>query len=174
MIELEKTYLAKELPKGLEKCEYKEIVDIYLPKESGHPILRLRKNGDNYEMTKKAPVKEGDASRQIEQTIILDAEEFEALQKVPGKRVSKNRYRYPYKGMIAEIDIFTGDLSGLVIVDVEFENENDKNNFSMPEFCLKDVTQEKFLAGGMLCGKKYEEIRDDLNKLGYTKIEFQQ
>ncbi len=172
MIELEKTYLAKELPTGLENCEHKEIIDIYLPKESEHPVLRLRKNGDKYEMTKKEPVKGNDSSKQLEQTIILDKNEFEALQKVPGKRVVKERYLYPYQGIMAEIDVFKEDLQGLVVVDVEFEEEEKKDSFQMPEFCLLDVTQEKFLAGGMLCGKKYKDIEANLEKAGYTKLDF--
>ncbi len=172
MIELEKTYLAKELPSGLENCEHKEIIDIYLPKESKHPVLRLRKNGDKYEITKKKPVEEGDSSKQLEQTIILDKNEFEALQKIPGKRVAKERYLYPYKDVVAEIDVFKEDLQGLVVVDVEFDKEDKKDNFQMPEFCLLDVTQEKFLAGGMLCGKKYQDIEADLEKLGYSKLGF--
>ena len=40
----------------------------------------------------------------------------------------------------------------------------------MPDFCLADVTQEVFIAGGMLCGKKYESIRVPLEHLGYKKI----
>jgi adenylate cyclase len=172
MIELEKTYLAKELPIGLGDCEHKEIIDIYLPKESEHPVLRLRKNGDRYEMTKKEPVKGNDSSKQLEQTIVLKKDEFEALQKVPGKRVAKERYLYPYQGVMAEIDVFKEDLQGLVIVDVEFEEEAKKDTFQIPDFCLLDVTQEKFLAGGMLCGKKYADIKTLLDKLGYSKLDF--
>ncbi|MBT3356335.1 glutamate racemase [bacterium] len=172
MIELEKTYLAKELPKDLENCEHKEIIDVYLPKESEHPVLRLRKNGANYEMTKKEPVKKGDASKQLEQTIVLSKEEFEGLQTVPGKRVVKERYRYPLEGLIAEFDVFKEGLKGLVVVDVEFEKEADKDAFEMPEFCLIDVTQEKFLAGGMLCGRNYQDIAGDLRRVGYDKLDF--
>jgi len=172
VIELERTYLAKELPKDLKECENKEIVDIYLPKASDHPVLRLRKNGDNYEMTKKKPIKDNDSSKQLEQTIVLDKEEFEALQKVSGKRVAKRRYRYPYQGLVAEFDVFTEDLVGLIVIDVEFENEKEKDNFQMPEFCLVEVTQDKFIAGGMLCGKKYDDIKQELVKLEYKKIIF--
>ena len=45
MIELEKTFLARELPKGLKSCKSKEVVDIYFPKEAKHPTIRVRKNG---------------------------------------------------------------------------------------------------------------------------------
>jgi hypothetical protein len=46
IIELEKTYLAKELPEGLLNAKSKEIIDIYFPATLEHPKLRLRKNGD--------------------------------------------------------------------------------------------------------------------------------
>ncbi len=135
MLEFEKTYLAKNIPEGLAKCKSREIIDIYIPKSSDHPKLRLRKNGDKFEMTKKQPVGE-DKSVQQEQTIILTKEEFEALSKLEGKRVSKLRYYYNYAGRVAEIDVFQEALKGLVIVDFEFSNEKEKNDFKRPEFCL--------------------------------------
>ncbi len=171
MIELEKTYLAKFIPDGLENCKYKEIIDVYIPKESAHPSLRLRKNGDHFEMTKKEPIKEGDASQQQEQTIILTEQEFIALNKqVEGKRLRKIRYQLQYKNNTAEVDVFQDALAGLVLVDFEFKSNRDKNNFQMPGFCLADVTQEKFIAGGMLCGKSYEDIENNLARFGYKKL----
>lgn len=168
MIELEKTYLAKFLPK-LEKG--KDMIDIYIPTETRHPILRIRKNGEKYEMTKKYPVKEGDSSKQHEFTISLTKEEFEELSNsLKGKRTHKIRYNHEYNGRIAEVDVFQDRLKGLVVVDFEFETEEEKDKFEMPNFCLADVTQEEFLAGGMLCGKSFEELGDKLNKLGYKRL----
>jgi len=71
MIELEKTYLAKTIPSELKNCKSKEIIDIYIPKSSVHPTLRIRKNGDKFELTKKEPVNKDDSSHQEEQTVIL-------------------------------------------------------------------------------------------------------
>ena len=170
MIELEKTYLAKELPEGLENCEFKEIIDIYIPKSSEHPKLRIRKNGNKFEATKKKPVSDGDASRLEEQTIILTEDEFDAFKKLDGKRVCKLRYYYDYNGRTAEIGIFQDSLKGLVVIDFEFANIEEKDNFKMPDFCLADVTQEVFLAGGMICGKKYENIENDLKRFNYKKL----
>lgn len=170
MIELEKTYLVKELPSDLENFEFKEVVDVYIPKQSDHPSLRLRKNGNKFEITKKEPVKNGDASEQREQTIILTEIEFEVLNKLEGKRVSKLRYNYSYQGHVGEIDVFQDALKGLVLADFEFSNADDKNNFEMPNFCLADITQEKFLAGGMLCGKSYSDIEENLNRFDYKKL----
>ena len=170
MVELEKTYLVKNLPENLGSCEFKEIIDIYLPKSSDHSKLRLRKNGDKFEMTKKEPVDGKDSSRQKEQTIVLAEEEFNALNELKGRRVCKFRYLYSYNGQIAEVDVFQDMLEGLVLVDFEFEVMRDKDNFKMPDFCLADVTQEVFVAGGVICGKSYKDIEDDLNRFGYQKL----
>ena len=171
MIELEKTYLAKELPKNLKECKSKEIIDVYIPKESEHPKLRLRKNGNKFELTKKEPVNEGDASNQREQTIILTETEFEALNKqIEGKRTHKLRYLYDYNERTAEFDIFQDKLLGLVVVDFEFEKIEEKDKFQMPDFCLVDITQELFIAGGIVCGKSYEDIKKSLEKFGYKKL----
>ena len=171
MIELEKTYLARKLPNDLKNSKFKEIIDAYIPKQSKHPTLRLRKNGAKFELTKKEPINEGDSSEQNEQTIILTEAEFEALNsQVDGKRVRKLRYFYEYKGRIAEVDVFQDALLGLVLVDFEFESSQNKNSFEMPDFCLADVTQEDFIAGGMICGKSYEEIKDKLDSYNYTKL----
>lgn len=170
MIELEKTYLAKYIPEGLENCKSKEVVDIYIPASSHHPKLRLRKNGDKFEMTKKKPVNHDDASHQEEQTIVLNEEEFAALGKIEGKRVSKVRYYFDCNGRTAEIDVFKESLEGLIVVDFEFDSIEEKENFQMPDFCLAEVTQENFVAGGKLCGEKYEDIEGDLKRFGYKKL----
>lgn len=169
-IELEKTYLARFLPVGLKKSPSKEIIDIYIPKKAEHPVLRLRKRGDKYEITKKQPVQGTDSSEQYEHTIILTKDEFTALEKVSGKKVRKIRYYYNHNGVQAEVDVFQDGLRGLVLVDFEFKEVADKNNFAMPDFCLVDVTQDKYFAGGMLCGKKYSDIKSHLSDLRYKKI----
>jgi len=35
---------------------------------------------------------------------------------------------------------------------------------------LADVTPEEFIAGGMLAGKRYEDVKGDLNRYKYKKI----
>jgi len=171
MIEIERTFLAKKLP-DLSKCKKKEMLDIYIPTtESMHARIRIRKNGDKYELTKKTPVKEGDHSQLREETIHLSEDEFNTFEKgVKGKRVHKNRYLFEYKGKTAEIDVFIDDLAGLVLVDFEFSSAEEKNAFKMPTFCLADVTQEDFIAGGILCGKSYKDLENELTKFGYKKV----
>ena len=169
--EFELTFLAKELPKGFsKKLPAKEILDIYIPKNVEHAILRIRKNGDYYEITKKQPVSGTDSSHQIENTILLSKEEFDDLSELPGKRLRKIRYHYCENGVDYEIDIFKGDLEGLVVVDVEFDSNERKSKFTPPDWILADVTQDKFIAGGMLCGRSYDDIQDELISRRYQKI----
>ena len=169
MKELERTFLVKLIPDDLHMNKSKEIIDIYIPASSEHPVLRIRKYGNKYEMTKKQPVN-GDASEQEEQTIKLTEHEFNELIKLGGKKVRKMRYYYEHNRRIAEFDVFQDALKGLVLVDFEFENNEQKAVFPMPDFCLVDVTHEEFIAGGKLCGKVYEDIENQLRLFKYNKI----
>jgi len=170
MIEIEKTFLARELPNGFKNCKSKEIIDIYFPKEAKHPTIRVRKNGDTYEITKKERLDPNDASMQKEHTIPLSKKEFLALSKLDGKKLSKIRHYYDYNGKVAEIDVFQEYLKGLILIDFEFKTVKEKDNFKMPNFCLANVTQDDFIAGEMLCGKKYDDIERELKKHGYKRL----
>lgn len=170
MEEIERTYLLKELPKDLDKFPFKEMLDIYIPTTEEHPRLRIRKSGNKTEITKKMPIDSNDLSRHFENTIPLEAGEYVELSLLPGKRVRKLRYLYEENGYKFEIDVFQDELKGLVEADIEFENTDQRDAFRPPEWCLVEVTQEDFLAGGMLCGKKYSDIEPILDKYVYKKI----
>ncbi|RLJ01121.1 MAG: hypothetical protein DRP06_00015 [Candidatus Aenigmatarchaeota archaeon] len=62
-----------------------------------------------------------------------------------GEVVHKIRYYYPYENQIAEMDVFQGELEGLVLIDFEFEIMEKKDSFKSPDFCLVEVTQENLL-----------------------------
>lgn len=170
-IEQELTYLAASFPKGIENITPTRLKDVYIPDTNGmHPQLRLRQKGDKYEITKKVPLTEGDASAHTELTIPLKEDEFLALEKSSNKIVVKDRYVIDIDGHQAEVDVFIGDLEGLVLIDFEFANEVVKNNFTPPGVCLVDVTQEKFIAGGLLAGKNYSDIQSDLDRFNYSPL----
>lgn len=169
-IELERTFLLKNFPADMKTLRSAEIFDIYIPQSNPHPILRIRKRGDKYEITKKHPIEGKDSSRQSEETIPLSKEEFEDLSVLKGKRARKIRHYYPFGKNIAEIDVYQDDLKGLVVVDFEFKAVAEKDEFKMPDFCLADVTQEKAFAGGVLVGKSYADVEPYLKKYNYKKI----
>lgn len=169
LIEIERTFLVAEIPGWIEKMQPEDMTDYYLPSDMNtHPKLRLRQKGDRYEITKKSVLADGDASQQLESTIELSSLEFEALRDCPSRKVSKRRYSMDNEKWITEFDVFTGSLEGLILVDFEFKNEKAMREFVAPDYCGADVTQEDFIAGGMLAGRTLDDIASDLNRLGYT------
>jgi len=170
-IELEKTYLLKYLPADLANFPFKEYIDIYLPTIAEHPCLRIRQKGQEYEITKKYPVQGKDSSKQYEFTISLTKDEFlEFAANIQGKRARKLRYLYKYNNIPAEIDIYQDKLLGLIIADFEFKTLMEMENFTMPEFCLIEVSQDKTMAGGMIVGKSYQDLKLFLDKKEYKPL----
>jgi adenylate cyclase len=169
-LEVEVAYLAASLPPGLEKCPREDMIDIYFPDTVEHPKLRIRQKGDSYELTKKTQADPNDAGAQYEENVALTADEFAALAKGHGRKVAKTRYFLPYGGRTAEVDVFSGPLQGLVIIEIEFETVAERDSFAKPDFCSADVTQVDFIAGGMLAGKSYRDIEAQLKRLGYKAL----
>ena len=170
MIEYEKTYLVGTLPANLAGCTFDDIIDRYLPVSAAHPCLRLRTRKDRTELTKKMPVADS-ASVQKEQTIILEPAEAAVIAELPSKYLAKRRYYLPVGELTAEVDVYAGDLSGLVYVEFEFENEQQLNAFSPPDWCGSDVSEEAWAAGGPLAGKSYDDIEPHLKKRNYQRLD---
>jgi hypothetical protein len=59
----------------------------------------------------------------------------------------------------------------IICIDFEFETEAQKDAFVQPDFCLVDITQETFIAGGMLAEKRYGEIEGELKYFSYKKLD---
>jgi CYTH domain-containing protein len=170
-IELEKTYLAKDFPDGLESAKSIVIRDVYIPEESArHLYLRLRQKGNMYEITKKIPLEKGDASGHYEHTIPLTREEYEAMVRVSNKDFVKTRYFMKINGADAEVDVYEEKLTGLVVIDFEFATKKAMDVFITPEICLAEVTQDDVVAGGYLAGKSYDDIADLLKRYNYKKL----
>jgi len=170
-IEYELTFLAKSIPNEIKNLKPVEVIDYYIP-ESGviHPHLRIRSNKARYEITKKQPINGSDSSEQSEHTISISMEEYNDLVKGRRRSVIKHRYSTVYMGHRLDVDIFKGSLKGLVLIDFEFNSKKDKDKFKAPDFCLADVTQESFIAGGLLAGKSYQDIEKELARYSYQKI----
>jgi len=67
-----------------------------------------------------------------------DAEEL--LKLCPWPLIDKTRYHYTHKGHTWEIDEFHGANEGLIIAEIELENEN--QTFDKPDFIDKEVSNE--------------------------------
>lgn len=174
-LEIESTFLPKYLPAGLDRIVPSTITDIYLsPPEDLLTKLRLRNsNGQKFRLTKKVVLDPSDVSTQQEYDTPLTKEEYETLAELPGRCVTKDRYGINIDGHTAEVDLFRGPLSGFVLIEFEFPNQQAREAFKVPEICGTDVTQEGFIAGAHLAGKSYEDISVNLARLGYARLNYE-
>jgi adenylate cyclase len=54
--------------------------------------------------------------------------------------IEKTRYFVPYKGKTWEVDVFEGDNDGLVVAEIELNDENE--SFELPEWAGEDVSHD--------------------------------
>lgn len=134
-MEIERKYLIKELPQDLENYSKRELEQGYLCTE---PVIRIRKDNDNYELTYKS---KGLMVRE-EHTLPLTKDSYEHLkQKVDGRIISKTRYLIPFdEKLTIELDVFHNDLAPLLLAEVEFPSEELANAFLPPDWFGEDVT----------------------------------
>lgn len=158
MIEIERTYLVKQIPGGLDLYPHERIEQGYLS-EPPSP-LRIRQKGLKFELTKKFPTGSQGRSTNDEINIALREEEFRKLWPLTIKSLEKTRHFIPLEsGLTAELDVFHGPLEGLSFVEVEFEDVNQMKKFSPPSWFGRDVTDAEFSANVFLAGKSYREVR---------------
>ena len=138
--EIERKFIVSRLPDDLDSWPHQDIDQGYLALEPGGAEVRVRRRGDRYFETVKST---GDVAR-TELEVELTREQFETLW--PGtvhRRVSKTRYEIPWDGLTIEVDVYSGDLSGLLVAEVEFESEAASERFRPPAWFGRDVTADK-------------------------------
>lgn len=172
-LEIEVAYLVTSLPEEISTASVKRITDIYLSDSSDLLTkLRLRQNGDTYELTKKVVVDPSDLSTQQEYTVPLTEAEFIQLKAAGGREVTKDRYTFSLADHTAELDVFRGDLEGFAIIEFEFPSAEARDAFTPPDCCGADVTQEDFIAGAYLAGLSYADIADNLAAYSYQPVSY--
>ncbi len=138
--EIERKFLVKVLPEDLKQYPHKQIVQGYLAIAEDGTEVRLRQKGDKYFQT----VKTGGGKTRGELEVEISPEQFEVLwPAAAGRRLEKIRYQIPYKDKIIELDIYQGKLQGLVTAEVEFNSEEESQEFKPPEWLGREVTEEK-------------------------------
>ncbi len=73
---------------------------------------------------------------------ISDEQFAAAWEQTRGRRVHKTRYRLPIDGHIGELDVFHDELDGLVLVEVEFDSDDEMAAFEPPAWFGSEVTDD--------------------------------
>lgn len=168
-VERERRYLLKDLPEGLDRASHHlQITDNYI----GGTRLRLRKVRDPrtnkwvVKFTQKFAPNPADLSRTLITNTYLNAAEYEVLSIFEVNEIRKNRYSLDFEGRRFAVDMFLGDLLGLVLAEVSFENDGDLDAFQPPAFSLAEVTNNEVFSGGRLCQLTFEDIRQEVKRMG--------
>ncbi len=138
-MEIERKFVPVRLPENLEQYPSTPMVQGYLCTD---PVVRVRKEGGRFFLTLKG----GGLLAHEEVNFPLTAEAFEhLLPKCDGRIIRKTRYFLPVEArpdLTAELDLFEGELSGLVILEVEFPSVEAAGAFLPPSWFGQDVTED--------------------------------
>ncbi len=166
-VERERRFLLQDLPEGLTRASpHVQITDNYLTGTR----LRLRKvrepqtNKWTVKLTQKFAPDPTDFSRTVITNIYLNALETEALGISDANEIRKNRYPFEFEGRKFSVDMFLGDLFGLVLAEVSFETDDELDNFTKPSFAISEVTNVELFTGGRLCELSFADIREEIMK----------
>jgi CYTH domain-containing protein len=143
--ERERRFLLRELPKG-EPARVSLIRDRYVTGTR----LRLRhvveiveeRRTDRRRLTQKIP--QDDGTPGLVTTIYLSAREHEALAMLPARGLAKTRFSMPPFG----VDVFEGELQGLILAEIEFDDDDSELSFVAPPFAVAEVTRDVRFTGG--------------------------
>ncbi len=136
-MEIERKFLIKEIPADIESYEHSEIEQAYLNEQ---PVLRIRKKDEQYILTYKS---KGMMVREESEFPLTEEAYLHLREKSDGRVITKTRYFIPWEGYTIELDRFHGEMSPLIMAEVEFSSEEEAKTFVAPEWFAEDVTFDK-------------------------------
>jgi len=153
MIEIERKFLVKSDAYKKEATSIKRIVQGFL---NTHPnrTVRVRIKGNNGFLTIKGISNEAGTSR-FEWEQEIEVSDAEALLKICEETsIEKIRYEIPQGNYMFEVDEFLGENEGLVIAEIELQDENDP--FDCPKWLGEEVTGQVKYYNSLLSKHPYK------------------
>ena len=138
-MEIERKFLVPAPPDDLDRHPSTEIEQGYLAIHPDGTEVRVRRRGGTATLT----VKSGGGKVRAEEELGLSDADFERLWPLTdGRRIEKVRHVIPTDtdGVEIELDVYTGDLAGLVVAEIEFPGEAEADAFAAPEWLGREVT----------------------------------
>ncbi len=133
------------------------IIQGYIPSSNG-TTLRVRIVGEKAYLTLKS------LTKGLTKAFTRDEYEYEIplkdavqmLDEMCDQRViMKERYEIPFKGKLWEVDIFFAENEGLVVAEIELESEDEE--FELPDWIGKEVTDDKRYYNALLISNPYSK-----------------
>jgi CYTH domain-containing protein/CHAD domain-containing protein len=139
--EIERKFRIGEAPGWLSRYEAKLIRQGYLAVSDNREV-RLREVAGEHVLA----VKEGHGLIRREVEIQLDPDQFAELWPLTeSRRLLKARRQIPIgpEDKLADVDIYKGDLEGLVVAEIEFASEAESEQFEVPDWLGAEVTGDQ-------------------------------
>lgn len=83
--------------------------------------------------------------------ILLSQSEYELLNGLEGDQLNKTRHYHNYLGHVFSIEVFEGELDGLVLCEIEADSLEELMSAEPPPYAKHEVTEDAFFTGGNLC-----------------------
>lgn len=146
-MEIERKFLIDRVPAGLDGPAGTHIAQGYLAIDEEAEV-RLRRAGDRFTLT----VKNGHGESRSETEVEIEPNVFDELwPETAGRRVEKTRRMIRLgDGLIAELDLYSGDLEGISVVEVEFDSDSAARGFQAPGWFGRELTGDRAWANQSL------------------------
>lgn len=148
-MEIERKFTLKSLPENLESYPCHHIEQAYL---NVNPVVRVRKEDDEYYMTYKGS---GMMAREESNLALNEAAYYHLREKADGNIISKTRYLIPLHNpgfkegfptppadysLTIELDVFDAPFAPLIMAEVEFGSREAAEAFLPPDWFDEEVT----------------------------------
>lgn len=153
MAEIERKWLVDEVPAEVEGGRWTVALleQGYLAITDDVEVRVRRLDGGEARLT----IKSSPALSRVEEELALEDGAFDRLWPLTeGRRLVKHRYsREVQPGLVLELDVYDGDLSGLATLEVEFADEAAAAAFVAPEWTSREVTGQAAYANQALAAR---------------------
>jgi CYTH domain-containing protein len=141
-VEIERKWLVAAPPAGaLAGARTDRIEQGYLSAGRGDDAeVRVRRRGEATVLT----VKSTGGLERVEEELPIDARTFDSLWPLTeGRRVEKRRHLVPCGDATLEVDVYEGELDGLVTAEAEFDSPEAAHAFEPPAWLGQEVTDDR-------------------------------
>jgi CYTH domain-containing protein len=90
--------------------------------------------------------------------LLLSPREHALFAALEGDHLRKTRHYHRYEGRVFSIDVFAGELEGLVLCEVEADSLAELMAIAPPPYARPEVTEDPFFTGGSLCRTSRSEL----------------
>lgn len=97
--------------------------------------------------------------------ILLSQSEYTLLSSLASRPLKKRRYYHHHHDRVFSIDVFEGELEGLILCETEADSLEKLMQAEPPAYVEQEVTEDEFFTGGKLSEITQEELRRKLSVL---------